>query len=576
MPMPSLAHQSWGSSVARWKPNRLVSLVTLLSAPLFLYGLGDTYLWQDEAQTALLGRSVLQHGVPMVGHGSESLSSHLGTDEGIGGLYLQIAWLQAYLAAGSFTLFGESSWSARAPFALSGWLCVPLIAWAMRRAGSGIWAARIAAILTALSVTFIVPSRQARYYSLAAAVTLLVVGAYAKLARRIRQEAAVQRPGMGSNKPRETASSTGITEPCGFGIAVGLLVLSFDLTAAGVLGALGLHWLLVGGSRKDGVARWDRRFLVPWGVACLLLVGWLALSFTAPSRQAVGSVLGRVPQSLFYYLGQVNAHMIPLPLLLTLASLRRRESEVSGAGGFEDDRWAAGLFATIALGGIAGATLAPSRFFRYAVPVLPVILGLSALGFVSLARYGRAGRVVAGFLVLVLVTSNVPLTLSHGLMTSLARASGMITVRHSDHDYRVPLSQLLHELRDPPLGPIAETVGFLREHAYPGEVLVTTYGDLPLKFHANLEVYGGETGQLPDQNPTWVWPRHLNAMWDAVQVSVEWLDSHVSLIDYERIELPAIDRRFENQEDPDSHVFSNPGPPGPRVVLYFKSQTPAQ
>src|SRR5688572_20290252 len=102
----------WTSFNIHRRCDVLVSLIAVLSLPLFFYGLGDTYLWQDEAQTALLGRSVLAHGVPMVGAGTESVSAVRGRDAGVGGIYFQIAWLQAYLAAASFTAFGESSWSA--------------------------------------------------------------------------------------------------------------------------------------------------------------------------------------------------------------------------------------------------------------------------------------------------------------------------------------------------------------------------------------------------------------------------------------------------------------------------------
>src|SRR5918993_5100455 len=142
----------------------VVGIVTLISLPLFLYGLGSTYLWQDEAQTALLGRSVLRYGVPMVGSGAESLSAHMGSDAGLYGIYFQISWLQAYVAAASFALFGESSWSARIPFALAGWLSVPLAAWVTKRAApsDGRAAARIAALFVATSVPFIVSARQAR------------------------------------------------------------------------------------------------------------------------------------------------------------------------------------------------------------------------------------------------------------------------------------------------------------------------------------------------------------------------------------------------------------------------------
>ena len=67
------------------RPISWSSLIALLSLPLFFYGLGATYLWQDEAQTALLGRSVLAHGVPMVGDGCREPVCVRGTDAGIGG-----------------------------------------------------------------------------------------------------------------------------------------------------------------------------------------------------------------------------------------------------------------------------------------------------------------------------------------------------------------------------------------------------------------------------------------------------------------------------------------------------------
>src|SRR5262245_12344982 len=115
----------YAGSPSRRGPDRVVAAITLASLPLFLWGLGNTYLWQDEAQTALLGRSVVRFGLPMVGTGAESVSAHMGLDAGARGIYFQISWLQAYLEALSFSLLGESAWSARVPFALAGWLSVP-------------------------------------------------------------------------------------------------------------------------------------------------------------------------------------------------------------------------------------------------------------------------------------------------------------------------------------------------------------------------------------------------------------------------------------------------------------------
>ena len=525
-------------------PDLIVVLITLLSAPLFLLGLGNTYLWQDEAQTALLARSVLKNGVPMVGHGADSLSAVMGTDAGVGGIYFQVSWLQAYLTAASFSLFGESSWAARVPFAMAGWLCVPLVAWAMRQAGTARSSARLAAFLVAVNVPFIVSARQARYYALTSAIVLLVTGVYAGLAR-------------------PTALRF-----IAFAAAASMLVVSFDVTAIGVLGALSLHKAIVSRSAEE---RLDRRFWMAWGGAFLLLLVWLAMSFTSPSRQSQSGfavLITRFRYGVPYYFGQFDAHVFPLSILLTLGFLWLCGA-ISGAGERVATRHAAVLLAMVAVGGICGAMLSPFRFFRYAVPVLPLVLALGAIGLSALGTGGRLRQSIAATIVVAIATSTAPFVWSHALMAAVARTSGVVSVRARTHEYRVPLAELVGELRDPPRGPIAATVEYLRDHAGPNDVVVTSYGELPLKFHTRLTVYGGETAQLPPAGVSadWLWPRHLRS-YREVHTSEEWIDKELATSTYVRIELPTVDRRWENREDPEEHIFSNPGPSGPRVVLY--------
>lgn len=522
-------------------PDIIVALVAIVSLPLFVAGLGETYLWQDEAQTALLGRSVARYGVPMVGTGSESLSAHMGADAGIDGIYLHISWLQAYLAAASFRMFGESSWSARIPFALAGWLCVPLVAWVVRRAGGSVLAARLAAFLTATSVPFIVCARQSRYYALTAALTLLTAGAYAALVRRA----------AGDSGERGT--------PMAFGAAVTLLVLSFDVTAIGVLGAIALHWVIF--VRKTATR--SAPFWIAWCAACAVLLGWIIVSLSAPMRHT-NAALSAMPRRMWigtlYYLGQIDSHVLPLPIAALTVAL--------GAG--RRTRPTALLLAAIALGGLGGAMLSPVRFFRYAIPVVPVILAIAAIGLAALADRARWGKAVAALIVIALVSSSAPFALSHHLSSTVARTTGVVRVRDRSIDYRVPIADLVRELRDPPRGPVAAVVEYLRTHAKPGDVLVTTYEELPLKFHTALEVYGGETAQLPPDGvkPDWIWPRHRTTIYVAERPAIEWVERELARGGYQRIELDAVDRRWENREDPEEHIFTNPGPPGPRVVLY--------
>ena len=524
------------------RPDLVVALVALLSFPLFLYGLGNTYLWQDEAQTALLGRSVLRYGVPMVGQGTESLSAHMGADAGLNGIYFQISWLQAYVAAVSSRLFGESSWSARVPFALAGWLCVPLIAWVVVRAGGSRTAARMAALLTATSVPFIVCARQSRYYALTAAAALLVAGTYAMVVDR----AELRRP-IGLASASLAAASV-------------LLVLSFDVTAMGILGIIAAHWMLVSG--------WSRRaapFWMSWLAAVVVMVVWMALSLSAPMRHdnaGLAAMPNRVWHGTFFYAGQIDAYVVPLPLLaLAVLALRGRTRPPTL------------LLGVFALGAIAGVLLSPYRFFRYIVPALPFVFGLVSVALAALAEKGRVARIAAVAIVALLATSTALHSLSHSLTGALAGSTGVITVRDRAVAVRVPFADLLQELRDPPRGPIAAAIESLARHARPDDVIVTTYGELPLKFHTTYKVYGGETAQLPldGERVRWIWPRHLKA-YTSVRPAVEWVEGELARETYERIELRAIDRRWENREDPAEHVFTNPGPPGPPVVLYRASE----
>ncbi len=531
----------------------VVLAVTLLAAPLFLYSLGETYLWQDEAQTALLARSVLEHGIPMVGEGPHSLSAHAGEDAGVGGIYLQIAWLQAYLTAASFFVFGESAWAARIPFALLGWLCVPLVAGMVLTAGASRDASRIAAVLTSLSLPLIILSRQARYYSLATIAILIVIAAYALLVRRIQSGA------------DDRVSSNDRYATVFLGFACCLAALSFDLTAVGILSGIAAHWLVASHARF----RWDTRFWLPWGVGCALLAAWIGLTLTAPSRLEVGSVFDRLPQRSLYYMAQINAHIVPLPLFGALALLpwrkwRRLDRDGSGAP------WLAGLLVIVSATSILAAGVAPSRFFRYVAPLIPVLAALAAIGLAAVAKRSTVARGGVIGAVLILVTSSAPFVLSHAALSAIARSSGMITVRDREVALRVPIAALLQEFRDPPRGPVAAVVEHLEAHAEPGDVLVTTYGGLPLKFHTPLTIYGGETAQFPSagSEPNWVWPRNFaGARWDAVEPALDWLDRQTYLRTYRKVELPAVDRRWENREDPVEHVFTNPGPAGPQVVL---------
>ena len=550
----------WNSSqISRhhFRTDWVIVLIAVVCSPLFFYGLGATYLWQDEAQTALLGRSVLAHGFPTVGSGAESLSCCGGRDAGLGGAYFQISWLQAYAAALSSAIFGESSWSARLPFALAGWLCVPLVGWMLRRVGTTVGTARLGSALTAVSVFFIMAARQARYYPLAAAATLLVVGTYATLAD--------YRSADDGRRPGALAFA--------FGAAACFLVLSFDLTAIGVLGVVACHWLFLEHRSSDAPRKWDRTFWAPWVTAGLVLTAWLMFSATAESRREVGSLLERVPLFPAYYAGQISGHIMPWPVFVALALPFRR-------GAYQD--WESGgprrgaiLLALVIFGGLAGAVLAPLRFYRYIVPIVPIVVALGAISLTVLFHWGRLGRGLACALVVSMVASSAPFVWSQSLVKLVTETFGVTAATGRSHDHGVHLARLIGELKAPPAGPITATVEFLQEHASPGDVIVTDYGELPLKFHTKLAVFGGETQELPRWgcHPEWLWPRDFQQFDSGTATVVDFIEASMRGGTYREVKVPGTDRPWENREEPDQHLFENPGADGPSIVLYARSMS---
>lgn len=515
--------------------------VYLLAAPLFLSGLGSTYLWTDEAQTALLGVSVLNTGLPLTGVGADSVSAACGRDAGSGGMHLQIAWLQSYVAAASIGLLGQNSIAARLPFAMLGFACVPMAAWLVGLAGGRSRERLLAALLTGSSVYFILHARQARYYALAAFFTLAVAGAYWLFMQR---------------RPRSAAwlalSSTA-------------LVLSFEVTALGVLAAIAAHGLW--SARRDSAPGAEiRRLATALVLPCLTLLGWLGLAASAPTRSALSSGSGLLLKPI-YYAVQFNAHVAPLlivvPLIIAIAARRSLANPRLRL---------LGVIGCLTLGGTMAAFAPPLAFPRYTIGLVPLMLcGVALLIGEFADRFAYPAAVTAA-LGLLLISG-----LPHKVSNDLVRAGGFALGLdgrlkfHPAESWRPELLDLLNELGDPPRGPLAAVITHLGGYADPGDAIVTMYGVPPLRFHSGLAAYGGLTCQLPTgDSPEWIWTREK---WQDHHLSsrvLEWVEESIDLSRYETVMLDVPDRRFENRADIHEHVFGNPGPAAPPVRLLHR------
>ena len=159
----------------------LLAILALGASALLLTHLTQSYLWNDEGSTATIARTILHHGVPMGYDGENSLSAEEGRDVTAGGIYRFQPWLQFYAAAASFAVLGESTFSARLPFALFGIatiLVTYFLAWET-------WKNRAAAVaassILALSVPFLLLAGQCRYYSMSSFFAALALWSYLRL-----------------------------------------------------------------------------------------------------------------------------------------------------------------------------------------------------------------------------------------------------------------------------------------------------------------------------------------------------------------------------------------------------------
>ncbi len=149
------------------RPLGMLALITALGAALIFTNLDDRYLWEDEAETALLAQRVLRFGVPIAWDGRDLISQRCGTDYDANYLWRQTPWAQFYVTALSFKLFGADTLTARLPFAALGVLAiVSLYVLGVSLFGDRGLALLAAAILV-LSVPFLLYVRQARYYAIA-------------------------------------------------------------------------------------------------------------------------------------------------------------------------------------------------------------------------------------------------------------------------------------------------------------------------------------------------------------------------------------------------------------------------
>ena len=472
-------------------------LLAVTAGVLLLAGLGGHSLWQDEAQTALIAQTVLDHGIPMGTDGRNHFGQEQGVEYGEDGIWKWHTWLSFYLVAASFAALGTDAFAARLPFALAGVATVLLTFVVARELFRDRLVALASAGMLAVSVPFLLLQRQCRWYGLTAPLVLAGILAYQRIG-------ASRRAGWWL-----LASTT-------------LLFHAHFLYAAMLLATLLAHAAVCERERLRPTA------LVAAGVSllCLPWVVWFSSIRVGADYAARLADLGDTGWAAGSYAGMLLEHglaggaFLAIPQLLMLHRRLRGERVVA----VRRDTWSALALIGIACAVhvIALALLGPGVAFRYLAPLLPLVFLAVGLWMAGLLRAAP----VLGVAVLTV---------------------WIATGRLADFAY-----ELTHDYDDP----IEGIVAHLRERAREDDVVAIVYGDLPVKFYTGLRVIGGLTGEGLSQarDADWIVLRRHDVA-PQVEAIRETLKRYLDLAPYRCVEIPYPDIPFANREDPRLHRF---------------------
>jgi len=487
--------------------------ITIIAGALLFPRLGDRYFWQDEANTALLAKSILKYGFPVAVDGDrtyvqagitkfksmpEFLRFNKDNPKGYDYVWNFQPWLMFYAPAVSFMIFGVNTFAGKFPFVLFGIGTVIIVYLLARRVTGSERTALISVAVILSSAFFLILSRQCRYYSPLMFFTTAVFYSYYKL--------------QDSRKWGHILLAVSLT---------GLFHTQYVYIAPLSL-ALIFHAFFF---RKDVLKDLIINLVIVAAVNLPWYLYFYRTNFLALDRFRNEMTAGRILTVARYYAGYFLKHMMYRPVvLLAAAVIAFNLGKIKRL--FKDKDETAAFFT------------ATSLFF------VLLFLQLSVFSHSGQGRYMAAFIPQLSIILAVMFTSIINMNAVIGIVVLLVFLAGGGILKYKN--------ELLHDYK----GPLECVSEYLKEHAGPKDKVAVTYGDLPLKFYTDLKILGGESGEGNDmiKDADWVlYRKHI--IYSVDQELREYMQKVINLNKYDKIVLPCSDTRFENSEDPELHRF---------------------
>lgn len=531
-----------------------IYLILLIAALLLFTNLSDNYLWEDEAETAVISRNILKHFWPVAYDGINLVTQEWGHDSNTSYIWIHQSWLPHYVTALSFLVFGISTWSARILYVLFALLTIYLLYYFVYKEKKDLILALSSAALLTTSVTFLLHARQCRYYSLLILLAMVWIFVYWKLV---------------NNKNT-------IVLP----VIIGVLLFNTQYVAASALILATLFAGIIVQKRisRDAVKTFAGIFLLclPWIIYTKLWTKFSAEGISLVDRLVNWAV------KLGFNIINLNHFIFPLVLLLIIFYWYFKNK----FNNFDKYFLLAGIFYLV----IASySPLYPD--IRYMIVLIPWATYLLARVFNEVYK---KNKVVAAVFLISLVFINI---WSMPFWVMFKNILPEKLNKEFYKDIRMDFVSYIKEITHKTSGPIKATVEYINKNGEKDQTIFTNYGAEPYIFYTNKKIIR----EIPfKENPDWIilkgteWPKWIP--WVLIEDKVNNIDikkryiwnyhrdkengiiwqkrkhyivDFISKNKYRKIVLNAENRLWENRPTLLRHSYGS-DLDNPKIVIYKK------
>lgn len=442
----------------------IVITLILLGALLIFTRLDNSFLWEDEAETAAISKNMLVTFWPSVKSNGTIVTQESGHDSNSSGLWTLQTWLPHFTTALSFKLLGVNTWNARLPYAAAGLLALIAAFYFTYRQKNNFTQAAGTLFFLTFSLLFILHIRQCRYYALSILFSILWTFSFWRSAT--------------DKKQFWLAALSGI-----------MLFHAQYFIAVALFGATLI---------SKGPFEKDRRLFIKnsaklFGVIALFTVPWIAY-VRLWEKIGANSASGVFSYALNLMINLININHFIFPLFILVFLFFYRKT----LDAFDKYLLVSGIAYTIIIS---------------ACPLFPDIRYLIILVFWGAYIYGMTlknslpkNKIFSIILALSIVLSNfwsLPywLLFKPYLPEKLSNYYG---------DLRFDLPKYFYELTHENSGPVKAAVKYLNRSAKPGDSIFLSYEAEPFIFYTNLKIIR----ELPfHEKPEWIILRGDQKTW---------------------------------------------------------------